>query len=148
MPTCSTSSLWARGRRASALHSGPRRTGLNYLTLEREEVGGTVSKYPRQKLVMTSPVEFPLYGRSSRRRSSAKKTCLRLWEKIMPRADLNIKTGTCVESILKEDDGLFNVRPCERTYSSRAVIMALGRAGTPRKLGVHWRGTCRTCFIV
>src|SRR5579862_1293518 len=36
---------------------------LNYLTLERDEVGGTVAKYPRQKLVMTSPVEFPMYGK-------------------------------------------------------------------------------------
>jgi thioredoxin reductase (NADPH) len=36
---------------------------LNYITLERDEVGGTVAKYPRQKLVMTSPVEFPMYGK-------------------------------------------------------------------------------------
>ena len=40
--------------------------GLKALTLERESVGGTVSKYPRQKLVMTSPVEFPLHGRFSK----------------------------------------------------------------------------------
>src|SRR5215468_9717610 len=31
---------------------------LKYITLERDEIGGTVAKYPRQKLVMTSPVEF------------------------------------------------------------------------------------------
>src|SRR5579872_1875163 len=31
---------------------------LNYLTLDAAEIGGTVSKYPRQKLVMTSPVEL------------------------------------------------------------------------------------------
>src|SRR5271169_1692844 len=36
---------------------------LNYLTIERDEIGGTVAKYPRQKLVMTSPVEFPMYGK-------------------------------------------------------------------------------------
>src|SRR6516225_5156472 len=36
---------------------------LNYITLEELGIGGTVAKYPRQKLVMTSPVEFPLYGR-------------------------------------------------------------------------------------
>jgi thioredoxin reductase (NADPH) len=40
--------------------------GLKAVTLERETVGGTVSKYPRQKLVMTSPVEFPLHGRFSK----------------------------------------------------------------------------------
>ena len=36
---------------------------LNYLTIEQDEIGGTVAKYPRQKLVMTSPVEFPIYGK-------------------------------------------------------------------------------------
>src|SRR6267378_4184699 len=33
---------------------------LGHITLEQDEFGGTVAKYPRQKLVMTSPVEFPL----------------------------------------------------------------------------------------
>ena len=37
---------------------------LSYLTVERDEVGGTVAKYPRQKLVMTSPVEFPMLGKA------------------------------------------------------------------------------------
>ena len=32
---------------------------LNYLTVDEGEIGGTVSKYPRQKLVLTSPVELP-----------------------------------------------------------------------------------------
>src|ERR1700756_5362150 len=36
---------------------------LNYVTLDEGEMGGTVAKYPRQKLVMTSPVEFPLHGK-------------------------------------------------------------------------------------
>src|ERR1700730_2860582 len=36
---------------------------LNYLTLDEGDIGGTVSKYPRQKLVMTSPVELPIYGK-------------------------------------------------------------------------------------
>jgi thioredoxin reductase/Pyruvate/2-oxoacid:ferredoxin oxidoreductase delta subunit len=109
--------------------------GITHLTLEREEVGGTVSKYPRQKLVMTSPVEFPLYGKIKATQLS-KEDLLALWEKVMSRADLNIKTGACVESILREGDGLFNVKTCDGLFRSRAVIMALGRAGTPRKLGV------------
>ena len=36
---------------------------LSYVTIEQDEVGGTVAKYPRQKLVMTSPVELPLHGK-------------------------------------------------------------------------------------
>jgi thioredoxin reductase/Pyruvate/2-oxoacid:ferredoxin oxidoreductase delta subunit len=109
--------------------------GITHLTLEREEVGGTVSKYPRQKLVMTSPVEFPLYGKLKATQLS-KEDLLALWTKVMERADLNIKTGACVETIRREQDGIFNVKTCDTIFRSRAVIMALGRAGTPRKLGV------------
>src|SRR5271157_890827 len=31
---------------------------LNYITLERDEIGGTVAKYPRQNFLITSPVQF------------------------------------------------------------------------------------------
>jgi putative YpdA family bacillithiol system oxidoreductase len=109
--------------------------GLKALTLERETVGGTVSKYPRQKLVMTSPVEFPLYGRFSKTTLS-KEDLLAFWEKIMQRTDLNIHTGEGVDAVKKETDGLFRVRTAREEYQSRAVVLALGRAGTPRKLGV------------
>ena len=108
---------------------------ITHLTLEREAVGGTVSKYPRQKLVMTSPVEFPLYGKFNKTALS-KEELLGLWEKVMSRADLNIKTNVCVETIKREDDGIFSVKTGSGTYRSRSVVMALGRAGTPRKLGV------------
>jgi thioredoxin reductase (NADPH) len=109
--------------------------GITHLTLERESVGGTVSKYPRQKLVMTSPVEFPIYGKFNKTQLS-KEELLGLWEKVMARADLNIKTGECVDSVKREDDGIFSVKTGTGTYRSRSVVMALGRAGTPRKLGV------------
>jgi thioredoxin reductase (NADPH) len=108
---------------------------ITHLTLEREGVGGTVSKYPRQKLVMTSPVEFPLYGKFNKTQLS-KEELLGLWEKVMGRADLNIKTGECVDAIRRDDDGIFNVKTASGLYRSRSVVMALGRAGTPRKLGV------------
>jgi thioredoxin reductase/Pyruvate/2-oxoacid:ferredoxin oxidoreductase delta subunit len=109
--------------------------GLKALTLEREDVGGTVSKYPRQKLVMTSPVEFPLHGKFNKTTLS-KEDLLKFWEKIMQRTDLNIHTGEGVETVKKATDGLFSVRTAVEEYKSRAVVLALGRAGTPRKLGV------------
>jgi len=109
--------------------------GLKAVTLERETVGGTVSKYPRQKLVMTSPVEFPLHGRF-RKTTLSKEELLAFWEKVMERTDLNIRTGEGVEAVKKETDGLFHVRTERQVYRSRAVVLALGRAGTPRKLGV------------
>ena len=56
---CSMSASWARARRASAPRCARWNGSLSYVTLEQDELGGTVAKYPRQKLVMTSPVEFP-----------------------------------------------------------------------------------------
>ena len=109
--------------------------GLKALTLERESVGGTVSKYPRQKLVMTSPVEFPLHGKFSKTALS-KEDLLLFWEKVMQRTDLNIHTTEGVETVQKEADGMFCVRTSREHYRARAVVLALGRAGTPRKLGV------------
>jgi len=109
--------------------------GLKSLTLEREDIGGTVSKYPRQKLVMTSPVEFPGYGKF-RQMQLSKEELLAFWDKIMKRADLNIRTMEGVEAVNRNDDGLFQVRTSASEYRSRTVILALGRMGTPRRLGI------------
>lgn len=109
--------------------------GLKALTLEREDVGGTVSKYPRQKLVMTSPVEFPLYGKFNKTALS-KEDLLAFWEKVIHRGDLNIHTSESVEAVRKDDDGYFSIRTARQEYRSHAVVLAMGRAGTPRKLGV------------
>jgi thioredoxin reductase/Pyruvate/2-oxoacid:ferredoxin oxidoreductase delta subunit len=109
--------------------------GLRTLTLERETVGGTVSKYPRQKLVMTSPVEFPLHGRFNKTTLS-KEDLLAFWKKIMARTDLNIQTGEGVDAVQRTADGLFLARTPRGEYRSRALVLAQGRAGTPRKLGV------------
>jgi putative YpdA family bacillithiol system oxidoreductase len=109
--------------------------GLKTLTLERETVGGTVSKYPRQKLVMTSPVEFPLYGKF-RKTALSKEELLAFWEKVMQRADLNIHAGEGVETVKRAEGGLFHIRTAREEYRARTVVLSLGRAGTPRKLGV------------
>lgn len=108
---------------------------LAVVTLERESVGGTVSKYPRQKLVMTSPVEFPLHGKFNKTALS-KEDLLAFWEKIMKRTDLNIHTQEGVDAVRKGEDGLFRIQTHKGEYTSRAVVLAMGRAGTPRKLGV------------
>lgn len=108
---------------------------LKYLTIERDEVGGTVAKYPRQKLVMTSPVEFPMYGKFKKLQLS-KENLLAFWDMVLNRSDFNVSTGEKVEDVKKGDDGLFTVTTINNHYRARAVILALGKAGEPRKLGV------------
>jgi putative YpdA family bacillithiol system oxidoreductase len=108
---------------------------LSYLTIERDEVGGTVAKYPRQKLVMTSPVEFPMYGKFKKMQLS-KENLLAFWDMVLNRADFNVTTGEKVEHVQTDEQGIFTVTTSTNQYRSRAVILALGRAGEPRKLGV------------
>jgi len=108
---------------------------MKYLTLERDEIGGTVAKYPRQKLVMTSPVEFPMYGKFKKTELS-KENLLAFWDKVLHRADFKVRTGQKVEDIKRGPDGIFTVSSQDSQYRSHAVILALGRTGTPRKLGV------------
>jgi putative YpdA family bacillithiol system oxidoreductase len=108
---------------------------LSYITLEQDEIGGTVAKYPRQKLVMTSPAELPLYGKFKKLEIS-KESLLELWQTVAKRADFKVHTFEKVEDVKKGDDAIFTVRTTKGQYRSHAVILALGRRGTPRKLGV------------
>ena len=108
---------------------------LDYLTLERDEIGGTVAKYPRQKLVMTSPVEFPMYGKFKKTELS-KEELLAFWNQVLQRADFKVRISERVEDVRRGEDGIFTVVTDNGQYRSIAVVLALGRTGTPRKLGV------------
>jgi putative YpdA family bacillithiol system oxidoreductase len=108
---------------------------LNYLTLEQSEIGGTVAKYPRQKLVMTSPVEFPMHGKFKKTELS-KENLLEFWGQVLKRADFKCRTGEKVEHIAKGDDGIFRITTAKGEFRARHVILALGKTGNPRKLGV------------
>jgi thioredoxin reductase (NADPH) len=109
---------------------------LRHVTLEQDEVGGTVAKYPRQKLVMTSPVEFPMYGKFKKLELS-KEHLLAFWDMVLNRADFNVRTGEKVEDIKKDADDIFTIATATNRYRARSVVLALGRTGTPRKLGVN-----------
>jgi len=108
---------------------------LHYVTIERDEIGGTVAKYPRQKLVMTSPVEFPMYGKFKKTELS-KENLITFWNTVLQRADFKARTGEKVDDIQKGEDGIFSITTSGGQLKSRAVILALGRTGTPRKLGI------------
>jgi thioredoxin reductase (NADPH) len=108
---------------------------LKYLTVDEGEIGGTVSKYPRQKLVMTSPVEFPLHGKFKKLELS-KEDLIAFWHKVIERADFNFHKGEKVEDIKKQEDGLFTTITNGGQYRSRAVVLAIGKSGSPRKLGL------------
>jgi thioredoxin reductase (NADPH) len=108
---------------------------LNYIAVDEGEMGGTVAKYPRQKLVMTSPVEFPTYGKFKKTELS-KEELIAFWNKVLQRADFKLRQGEKVEDIKKGEDSIFTVATPKSQYRAHAVVLALGKSGSPRKLGV------------
>ncbi len=110
------------------------RLGLKFRTIEREEIGGTVRHYPRKKLVMTSPVKIPGYGKLSVR-EIAKEQLIDLWEDVVKKTGLVVNTGETVEAITPTGQS-FTVQTTRGMYRARRVVLAIGRRGVPRKLEI------------
>jgi thioredoxin reductase (NADPH) len=100
---------------------------LNYIAID--------AKYPRQKLVMTSPVEFPMHGKFKKMELS-KEELLAFWQKVLQRADFKLRQGEKVDDIKKGEDDIFTVTTPKARYGAQTVVLALGKSGNPRKLGV------------
>lgn len=111
-------------------------SGLHYLLIEKEQSpGGAIRSYPRQKLVMTVPVEIPRYGLLKKRELS-KEDLLELWSGIVAKNNLQVRCGEKLENIIREDGYFRILTSARKEYRGYHVVLALGRRGTPRKLGV------------
>lgn len=109
--------------------------GLRFTVLEKEaDVGGAVRHYPRRKLVMTHALDMPGYGRI-RGSEISKEQLISIWTDVAQRTRLPIVTGAVVERIERSATG-FKVRTANALYATRFVILAIGRRGVPRRLGV------------
>jgi len=112
-----------------------KKQGLKSITLEQDTLGGTVYSFPRGKIVMTSPMDLPMFGKV-KLTETRKSELLSLWEKVLNANNLKIKENSKVEAISKSGE-LFRVRLQNgEELLSRAVLLAIGRRGTPRKLNV------------
>lgn len=111
-----------------------KKLGLNYQTVEQDSLGGAVFQYPRGKLVMTAPVDLPIVGKVQFRNTS-KEELLKFWTQACERNALNIRYRERMES-MENKDGAFHVRTTTQQYVANSVLLAIGRRGTPRKLGV------------
>jgi thioredoxin reductase (NADPH) len=111
-----------------------RAEGLECVTLDQDDIGGTILSYPRQKLVMTRPMEVPLYG-TVKAREILKEELLDLWNEILTRTGLEVRTSERVETITRVN-GHFRIVSAAGEQLAQRVLLAIGRRGTPRKLGV------------
>lgn len=108
---------------------------LDYVTVDQESMGGTVLQYPRQKIVMSRPVQLPIYGKLAITTVS-KEDLLAQWEAIVSKTGVQIRNKVRVDGVKKGDDGVFEVATSEGVLRANVVLLAMGRRGTPRKLGV------------
>jgi putative YpdA family bacillithiol system oxidoreductase len=110
------------------------RCGLSYVILEQGSLSDTVRKYPRHKLLLAEPVQIPLYG-DLWVADASKETLLQVWETIVANTGLRVTTGKKVENVTRAG-AIFRVETADGWYLSRRVVLAMGRRGTPRRLGV------------
>ncbi|NQU35160.1 MAG: NAD(P)-binding domain-containing protein [Bacteroidetes bacterium] len=108
---------------------------LKSITLEQDSLGGTVFTFPRQKIVMTSAMDLPLYGKVKLYETS-KAELLDLWKMALSKNEIEIRENSKVETIVKMD-GYFTVITLKgEEFTTRNVLLSIGRRGTPRKLNV------------
>jgi thioredoxin reductase (NADPH) len=111
-----------------------KKLGLSYQTIEQDSLGGAVFQYPRGKLVMTAPVDLPIIGKVHFRNTS-KEELLKFWQNACNKNRLAIRYQERIESIVSKE-GVFYVKSATQEYRAASVLLAIGRRGTPRKLGV------------
>ena len=108
---------------------------LRHVTVEQEELGGTVAHFPRRKLVMTQPADLPIVGKM-KFTEVQKETLIDFWREVEQKTGIKINYSERVDSIVPAAHGGFTVTTSKNTYDTRAVLLSIGRRGTPRKLGV------------
>jgi len=108
---------------------------LRHVTVEQEELGGTVAHFPRRKLVMTQPADLPIVGKM-KFKEVQKEALIEYWREIEQKTGIQISYSERVDSITPQPSGGFTVVTNKQSYDTRTVLLCIGRRGTPRKLGV------------
>jgi thioredoxin reductase len=112
-----------------------KKLNLSALTLEQDSLGGTVFTFPRKKIVMTAPMDLPLYGKVKFFETS-KTELLELWNDALEKNQIKIRENAKVEGIVFQDQRFIIETSAKEKITSRKVLLSIGRRGTPRKLNI------------
>ncbi len=108
--------------------------GVSARLLERERLGAAMAGYPRQGLVMAGPLRLP--GAPPLREQRVGKEALLGWfREAIGGAGQQVEEGVTVTG-LSGRDGAFVVETAAGPIAARKVVLATGRGGSPRRLGV------------
>jgi len=116
--------------------------GLKYVTLEAARFAESIQSMTKGKLLFAEPAALPLKG-DVWFEECTREELLERWEQKRYQENLNIRAGERVVVVSKaadengaEKNGLLVLETERGRYLVRRVILAMGKAGNPRKAGV------------
>ena len=107
---------------------------IDFAIIEQDSLGGTVFTFPRRKLVMTAPVTLPIVGKM-KFKETTKEELLQFWQGVERSTGLKVSYDERLEKLVRHGDH-FEAQTTKGRHLARAVLLTIGRRGTPRKLGV------------
>jgi len=120
--------------------------GGTYVLLEQDTWGGSIRHYPRHHIVMTRDITFPGYGRVTARTMS-KEQLIELLSNVITSEGVEVCERERMVSAVPRDRG-FLVTTSARELRCGRVILAVGRRGTPRKLGVPGEAQAKVRYVL
>ena len=111
---------------------------LSYKLLEQYQLGGSVMQYPRRKLVFTEVIKLPIVGKFGKS-EMLKEELVAEFERVLAQAGVEVLEQHRVLAVSGHMGG-FSVKvqgPAgQQVLKARTIVLAIGRRGTPQKLGV------------
>jgi len=114
---------------------GLKARNVAYRLLEQDTLGGTVAHYPRRKVTMTDPIELPGGGGKVGKARITKEELLETWQRVLKKVGVKVEEAVKVTGVTG-DDGAFTVETDKGMVRASKIVLAVGRRGTPRKMGV------------
>lgn len=122
-----------------------KKLNLSAITLEQDSLGGTVFTFPRKKIVMTSPMDLPLYGKV-KLYETTKIQLLDLWTEVLGKNEIRIQENSKVELITYAGN-YFTIETSDKNQlTARKVLLSIGRRGTPRKLNISGEVSTKVAY--
>jgi thioredoxin reductase/NAD-dependent dihydropyrimidine dehydrogenase PreA subunit len=110
---------------------------LKYKIVEQNTFGGTIYNFPRQKIVTSHPLEFPIVGNTKFKGNTVlKEEILKVFNQIKNDTKLQISEKESFQSLKKLESGVFEITTNKKLYTTKKVILAMGVRGSPRRLGL------------
>jgi thioredoxin reductase (NADPH) len=112
---------------------------------QEQDIGGTVARYPRDKLVLSQPFDLPLHGPMGAR-TYRKQELIELWTNLASEHQLPFQGGEQLLAVTEREAGGFTVTTNVRSRQANTECLALGRRGTPRQLSIPGEDLAKVAY--